>query len=568
MEKIFCGFLSNIGMIDKETFSTFLQIYKDIFHENKFINIYELSFHILMTFLNNISNKQKEFLCHNLPIKFYTLRQKLLQSKLRSIIITNQLKYKMTLNKYLYKWKYSKKSKSNKSNNNHNKLNSFIYNRNSRLQNANTVYQIHRQKNIFEKDNKDGCFNKNDIFSISTKSCFNNNFLSNNTIAKNSNSHLYFNFTNVNSKGDNNNSNSELNTTNKKRINKSYNNSKIIKDIKKTLEYKEEKEMKECTFKPKINNLKQSLNNSRTPNKERDKDVKNRFEKLYKDNEKYKLSKQIKALELDYLINKELTFNPTINNSRHLTKENSKENFETRIKIFLAQKKQHSADINNKLNKEFEQNFSFTPKINSSKISKTYSTNSIFSKTFNEKRDLEIYKELPAYLRLYKESKLRNQKQIQKRKEADELIINLSNSNVKNTFLNLNKIKELYENKNRLKKEEKIKEKVNKEEGITFKPSLYKNKFAKNIYSDFYERNSKFIEDKEKFINSQKNKMNTGKIISPKEKKQIVENVIGRLYNDPKSFSHTNSGCNKYIKNIKRNWNKNLNINDFNYQDY
>ena len=147
MEKIFCRFLSNIGMIDKETFSTFIQIYNDIIHENKFINIYELSFHILMTFLNNLSNKQKEFLSQNLPIKFFKLRQKMLQSKLRSIIVTNQLKYKMQLIKYLYIWKNLKKS-----NNSHNKFNSFIYNRNSSLQNANTVYLIHRQKNIFEKD--------------------------------------------------------------------------------------------------------------------------------------------------------------------------------------------------------------------------------------------------------------------------------------------------------------------------------------------------------------------------------------------------------------------------------
>ena len=61
--------------------------------------------------------------------------------------------------------------------------------------------------------------------------------------------------------------------------------------------------------------------------------------------------------------------------------------------------------------------------------------------------------------------------------------------------------------------------------------------------------------------------MNKGKVISPKEKRQIVENVIGRLYSDPKSFSISASGCNRYIKNLKGNLNKNLNINDLNYQD-
>jgi hypothetical protein len=447
------------------------------------------------------------------------------------------------------------------------KHNAFIYRRNNpTLQSSNTVYQIHRQKNLFNKDNKEAFSEDNDIISLSTKPV-SNNFLSNNTTTKNSNTNI-FNFTNMKGRGEMNKTNSRVNTSNKKRKNKSSNNSKIINDIKRTLEYLEEKEMKECTFKPKINNLKQSLNNSKIINKENKKDIQNRFEKLYKDNEKYKLSKQIKALELDYIMTKDLTFNPTINNSKHLTRENSKENFETRIKTFLEQKKQRSEEMKNKINKEFERNFSFTPKINSSKINKTNSTNSIFAKTLNEKKELENYKEYPTYLRLFEESKLRNQKQIQKRKEADDYINNLSNSNIKNTILDLNKIKELYENKKRTKIEERTKNKVTKVEGITFKPNLYKNKYIKNIFSNFYERNTKFLEDKEKFINTQKNKMNFDKIISTKEKKKIVENVIGRLYNDSKSFSLTNSGCNRYIKNIKGNWNKNLNINDLKYQDY
>ena len=79
-------------------------------------------------------------------------------------------------------------------------------------------------------------------------------------------------------------------------------------------------------------------------------------------------------------------FNPSINNSKHLTRENSKEDFETRVKKYIAQKKQHSEEIKNKINKEFEQNFSFTPKINTSKISKNNSTHSFFFKTTNEKK--------------------------------------------------------------------------------------------------------------------------------------------------------------------------------------
>ena len=554
MEKIFCNFLSNIGIIDNETFATFLQIYNDIFHDNKYINIYEISFNILMAFLNNITNKQKIFLCQNLPINFFSMRQKFIKSKLRAILIINQLKYRMKLFKYLYIWKNFKTQKANKAIKNYNKQNSFIYNRNSNMKNPISLYQIPLQNNLIDKENKAQFSDETNNLSVSSKPVIKSKYFSNNNTTKNSYSHFNFNL-------ENNRSNSE---TNKKRLNKSFNNSKIINDFKKTLEYKEEKELEECTFHPKINSLKQNFNTS----KKFDKDFKNRFEQLYNYNEKYKLSKQIRALELDYLINKELTFNPLTNNPKYLIKENSKENFETRIKSFLAQKKKHSEDLKNKLNREFERNFSFTPKINSPKMSKTNSSNSIFSKTINEKRELENYKDLPAYLRLYEESKVRNQKQIQKRKEVDDLINSLSNSNIKNnTIYDFSKINDLYEDKNRSKIDEKTKKKVNKEEGLTFKPNLYKNKFIKNVFSNFYERNSKFLEDKEKFINSHKNKKNIGKVISPKEKKQIIQNVIGRLYSDPKSFSLTNSGCNRYIKSLKDNLNKNLNINDLNYQD-
>jgi hypothetical protein len=128
-----------------------------------------------------------------------------------------------------------------------------------------------------------------------------------------------------------------------------------------------------------------------------------------------------------------LTFTPSINNSRYLTRENSKENFETRVKTFLAQKKQHSEDIKNKINKELEQNFSFTPKINmSTKITKNNSTQSLIASEFNKNKECHKYKGNPVYLRLYEESKQRNQRQFQKRKEADELITNLSNSKIKN----------------------------------------------------------------------------------------------------------------------------------------
>ena len=139
----------------------------------------------------------------------------------------------------------------------------------------------------------------------------------------------------------------------------------------------------------------------------------------------------------------------------------------------MKQKKRIQTKLDNQTNKQRlvlsiyeEENFSFTPKINnSSKMSKTNSMNSFFSKTLFDKKEYENIKEIPAYKRLYEESKLRNKKREEKRKEADEYITNLSNSKIKNCILDLNKINELYENKNKSKIREKTKNKVNKEEG-------------------------------------------------------------------------------------------------------
>lgn len=169
---------------------------------------------------------------------------------------------------------------------------------------------------------------------------------------------------------------------------------------------------------------------------------------------------------------------------------------------------------------------------------------------------------------------MRKRKQNQKKKELDNYINNLSNSISKNSqVVNLHKINELYENKNKSKINEKTKNKVENEEGITFKPYIFKNRFAKNVNSTFYERNSKFLEDKEKFINLHQNKQSPKKNLSPKDKKGIVKNIINRLYNDSMTATINNSiGCNKYIKNIQESFN-NMNhydnkINNNNYIDY
>ena len=554
MEKDFCKFLSKIGMIDEDTALTFIKIYKDIQKDNSDINIFELSFQILITFLNNITNVQKNYMCHNLPLKFYELQEKNKKEKLISILMKKRLKDKIYLLKYLFIWKNKimnrrKKiiSSSKKDINSFNKNNNTSFKKTSQNTSNNNIYKIPYPKNISNINFLDDKLNN-----ITDQDCYlldynfsnksNSQSFLNNTMKNYTNGGNYINYKELNK------SSSGDKLLNKNKF-KNINNSHSTNNINTTWEYKEQEELKECTFKPKINNLKQNkITPSKLSYKQREKELQTRFNKLYNDNEKYKIAKQIKAIEWDYLKNKELTFSPNINNTPNLLRDERRKNFEKRIKSYLDLKNKHSDDIINKINEEFNKTHSFSPKIN-----KSYSNNEIYSKTYYKKNESENKNIIPAYIRLYEESKLRNKKYLKRQKEMDECINNLSSSLIKKiSVVDFNKINELYENKQKMKINEKIKNKVEHEEGITFKPFIYKNKFAKNICSNFYERNSRFLEDKEKYINLHQNNSNPKKKISKNEKKEIVKNIIDRLYKESKSGCINNSfGCNKYIKSVQ-----------------
>ena len=587
MEREFCKFLIKIGMIDEETSSTFIRIYNDIYKEEKDINIFELSFQILITFLNNITNTQKNYMCHNLPLKFYEIHEKYKKDKLISILMKNKLKNKLNLLKYLYIWKNNKRQKIKekldrikKSINIFKKNNTFIK-RNTKNAKLNTIYKIpHHARILIVNNLKDESINVND--NNQEQECISNDdnltkkassqlFLSNES--KNNNDlgvKVHYNsITNISSK-ERNQTQSGGNLLSSKRQKQSMKNSRSTYDVKTSWEYNEEKELKECTFKPKINITKRVERSLKMPSSyQKKKGHQSRFNKLYYDSEKYKLSKQIKAIELDHMINKDLTFNPTINNNiQNMSKEMRKDKFEKRIQSYLEIKNKHSEEIKNKINEEFEQNYSFTPNINTPKNN---SNISLFTKTINnEKNESHNMSPIPVYLRLFEESKLRNRRQNQRKRENEIYLDNLSNSLIKTKpVVNINKIYKLYENKEKNIINEKTKSKVEIEEGITFKPYIYINKFAKNINSNFYERNSKFLDDKKKFIDMHQKNFKSKNDISPNDKKEIVKNIIDRLYNDSKTG---NIGCNKYIKSVQGSY-SNINnkyeakIND-NYMEY
>ena len=56
--------------------------------------------------------------------------------------------------------------------------------------------------------------------------------------------------------------------------------------------------------------------------------------------------------------------------------------------------------------------------------------------------------------------------------------------------------------------------------------------------------------------------------ISNKEKKEIVKNIVDRLYNESKSRSMNNNECNKYIKSIQESFNNLKNYESIDYHNF
>ena len=116
--------------------------------------------------------------------------------------------------------------------------------------------------------------------------------------------------------------------------------------------------------------------------------------------------------------------------------------------------------------------------------------------------------------------------------------------------INYIKLNNLQQNKEKKIFMEKTKKKVELEEGITFKPELNSNnKYTERIFSNFYDRNKNFKKNKI-FENYDKFHREEGKKYTEQEKKQIIQNIVNRLYKEPMAQTLMNKKieCNKYIK--------------------
>lgn len=551
MDKNFSLYLTKLGFFDENTAKEIIKSNKLL--ENKKFS--DSSFHYLMNFFENLNEEQKKYMSYFIPNNYKIITNKLRTRKIKSILIQTILRQKLKLLKKLYQWKNN--IKINTYRNIINKYNieenhKLSYDDNEKLSKNNTItlddYLAKEKINIYNNN-----INPNDKGISNTKSIYNSinikphksknerafNKQKNKLITK-----LYYN-TNNNLRTYNyeNNNNNKMRKPDLKYIYKNlYQRNISKKDNSKnklltSLESKELEDLKECTFKPRINNIlissmKQSR--SQTKNKSRD-NTESIFERLYKDEEKNKLSKELRTIDREYTIGKKFSFTPNINcKLKNIYRYQQHKNFAQRQREYMEKIDKKREDLRGKIDSEFDLICSFNPKITNEKGE--------YYIIKNKKKEKNMAKS-SVFRRLYKDVEKRQELREQKEKE------NIDKFNEMANYLTLDKkvndtslIERLFDNR----KEDiinKTREKVEKEEGITFQPDIGDNDYIQNINSNFMERNEDWIIRRNNFIeeenakqleNLRNNGIGNKKKYTSEEREQIISNIIERLYENCK----------------------------------
>lgn len=608
MNERFSKYLTKIGLLNDKKNSS--NIFKTISKSNG-QNFENYSFNFLMHFFNNLNEEQKKYMCHSIPSNYKIISKEKRRDKIKSLILQLKLKHEMILLKHFYRWKLNislfnaflktendidynlsnyrdnvalynlinidnnidvdNKNKTqteeaeeqkNKINQDQNQLSKKSLSfadykfKNSSNQSKENFTKINNNTKIERKvsnsRNKKKSNNNNNKLNKSKMEInpynFRNNKIKRNMTQQSSIS-SYKNIRNKNKKNYSTNKNSNDNTKN--------NNTSIKSHLLTSLEEKELLELEECIFKPKINNMRKYLKNNSSKNiinssmntQKRKEEIQSRFEKLYRDNEKYKLSRQLKAIEQENAQNRKMTFMPQLKTQfrEYLNKYKLKSegNFEERQQKYLIKKNKHSNEIKNEIDSLYDTICSFNPKITNSKGEYYQFKN---TQKFNNK---------PVFLRLYEDGKDRRKYQAMVETEKINRIMDMSNILNPNKNVDYDLIDRLYENREQKTNMILTKKKVEEEEGTTFKPYISENYYSRSVNGTFYERNQKFLNDKESFYDEENKKQQDSakknrnkKEYSKAERKKIINNIINRLYKDSAIIKRTLNNNNK-VKSVK-----------------
>ena len=536
MEINFFEYLINIGLINKESFSNFVLDYRKKFSKKNFLENME---DLLSNFFENLSKEQKSYMSVNLVKNYLDYLNNKKFDKLKKIYQILKEKLFFQKLKYFFYLKISsfRKKEKIKTVANYQKINKSIPKMNNRIKrNRNTPNEL---------DN----FVTMKINTSRKRGTINTNKSSKNKIKNISSSQ--------------NDSTTKKYDSTKESINPSKkNNKKNINEIPSSSTLKEQQELKECTFSPKINTYtKIKKNTQKKEIKENKSNTKRLFEvfnKLHNDNLIYQNKIKYNQEKYEKRFKEENTFHPKINNNNSFSKKLNKSNktFDERQQIYLEKKEKNNEKMKQELDDNCSKLCSFIPEVNT--IINTFNKSKIIKNESNtELKNSDIIidyyssrtgetlssKNKSPFLRLYEESKNRNIRKKNREKEYKNRLNEMANISCKKEINNVDyeKLKELYlyDKKNDIIR--KTRQKVENEEGTTFKPDIYFNKSSKNIKSGFYERNEKFIKDKQNFIecsikerdklfnnNIKKENINLDNF-SKEEKNEIINNIVKRL---------------------------------------
>ena len=536
MEINFFEYLINIGLINKESFSNFVLDYRKKFSKKNFVENME---DLLSNFLENLSKEQKSYMSVNLVKNYLDYLNNKKFDKLKKIYQILKEKLFFQKLKYFFYLKISsfRKKEKIKTVANYQKINKSIPKMNNRIKrNRNTPNELDNFITMkINTSRKRGTINidkssKNKIKNISSSQ---------------------------------NDSTTKKYDSTKESINPSKkNNKKNINEIPSSSTFKEQQELKECTFSPKINTYtKIKKNTQKKEIKENKSNTKRLFEvfnKLHNDNLIYQNKIKYNQEKYEKRFKEENTFHPKINNNNSFSKKLNKSNktFDERQQIYLEKEEKNNEKMKQELDDNCSKLCSFIPEVNT--INNTFNKSKIIKNESNtELKNSDILmdyyssrtgetlssKNKSPFLRLYEESKNRNIRKKNREKEYKNRLNEMANISCKKEINNVDyeKLKELYlyDKKNDIIR--KTRQKVENEEGTTFKPDIYFNKSSKNIKSGFYERNEKFIKDKQNFIecsikerdklfnnNIKKENINLDNF-SKEEKNEIINNIVKRL---------------------------------------
>lgn len=536
MEINFFEYLINIGLINKESFSNFVLDYRKKFSKKNFVENME---DLLSNFFENLSKEEKSYMSVNLVKNYLDYLNNKKFDKLKKIYQILKEKLFFQKLKYFFYLKISsfRKKEKIKTVANYQKINKSIPKMNNRIKrNRNTPNEL-------------GNFVTMKINTSRKRGTINIDKSSKNKIKNISSSQ--------------NDSTTKKYDSTKESINPSKkNNNKNINEIPSSSTLKEQQELKECTFSPKINSYtKIKKNTQKKEIKENKSNTKRLFEvfnKLHNDNLIYQNKIKYNQEKYEKRFKEENTFHPKINNNNSFSKKLNKSNktFDERQQIYLEKKEKNTEKMKQELDDNCSKLCSFIPEVNT--IINTFNKSKIIKNESNtELKNSDIIidyyssrtgetlssKNKSPFLRLYEESKNRNIRKKNREKEYKNRLNEMANISCKKEINNVDyeKLKELYlyDKKNDIIR--KTRQKVENEEGTTFKPDIYFNKSSKNIKSGFYERNEKFIKDKQNFIecsikerdklfnnNIKKENINLDNF-SKEEKNEIINNIVKRL---------------------------------------